>query len=418
MNRLRIGLKPIYPMVPSQSDSWSCGHRMILILNRLFLAITKGPQPFSLENLEVNDEMISDVALRSLCEKGVSALLVESEPLYSHQAPKVAPKKRPAASLCGKPPGVKAEPNRDPAGSGKVAKKPQPDRQKRPAEDSMSLSTAPLKDQKDEESDVIQSLVGNALVSREVLREEKRLEDKAKNVLRRCGLSYNLDFQKGHRGVEWASFRGHWKEFLLGVLGEKDVACDICRSLIARFSIDRVAQEYVITPPRKKRAVPAVPLPDVPRNSDAEGEGDADAAMDPQLESPPKKRAKAGRPGKHDNDTAFDLMKYLREKREGLYRLLAEEEAIEIACLEEGGPPPCFQGNAKAASAMQWVRGLFSPTVLDEQPCFAIWMVFRCIQNFADIFSCCSSFRKTQNRIVCRCLQQTSGRLMRVPSRI
>ena len=143
----------------------------------------------------------------------------------------------------------------------------------------------------------------------------KRREQKIKLKLRSHGLDNDV-FQKAHKGTPMAGRGAHWKNFLRGAQGEIDIDCEVCACLLKKHNIDLSGQP---TPPRKKHA-------------DSANDSAANPVSEPnELQSPPKKRARAGRPTKQESaqDDTFCLLYYLAEKRPDQYRFLSKEEAIE-----------------------------------------------------------------------------------------
>ena len=55
------------------------------------------------------------------------------------------------------------------------------------------------------------------------------LFQEAKGVLRAHGLDYNWHFQPAHKGK---IAKGHWQQFLAGVMGKRDIDCTCCQQLM------------------------------------------------------------------------------------------------------------------------------------------------------------------------------------------
>lgn len=281
-----------------------------------------------LQDIKFQPEVFSDVAVWALCDGGVSGLSQPQSKGAKVEPPPLPPPAEPPAQPPAKPP---AQPPAQPVPcpEAKPAVPLPPARTK--AESTVTaVAAAPqsqAKIQKDEEpDDEDQMLVSVDMLQRasqlvddrQAIKETLDRERRAKRVLKKSGLDFNETFQKAHRGKEWCSHKGHWKTFLDAIMGEKEIDCSICQALVQKYNIDRLSEDLVLTPPKKKTKQKVQDDQNTANPQQPEG----------TLESPPKKRARAGRP-KRDQGPAFDLIQYLEEKRPGMYRFLEYAEAVE-----------------------------------------------------------------------------------------
>lgn len=145
-------------------------------------------------------------------------------------------------------------------------------------------------------------------------KRDKKEEQRAKAILKTAGFDFNRDWQGKHKGNQVP--KGHWKHFLECVLGKDDVDCVACQQLLVMFDIDRFRTQTGEDTPRSKKRI-------LSKSNGPEISGDGTTVY----QSPPKKRARAGRPRKEEAQH-FDLLEYLKTSRAGQYRFLDREEAI------------------------------------------------------------------------------------------
>ena len=163
-----------------------------------------------------------------------------------------------------------------------------------------------------------QAMIEERAQTKKVKKEEAR----AKEILKKAGLSFNADFQKIHKNTEFSGQSKHWKLFLNGIMGKDNIDCPQCQDLVAKFNIDRhmveeEKQEMEQTPQKAKRVSGSECTDLVPVSNPDE------------MQSPPKKRERPGRPKKSEEkkDSDFNLLQYIEQKRPNQYRFLESEEA-------------------------------------------------------------------------------------------
>lgn len=158
---------------------------------------------------------------------------------------------------------------------------------------------------------------------------QEALFQRAKTILKAHGIDYNTHFQPAHKGK---MEKGHWQQFLVGVMGRRDIDCPCCQGLIVSFGVSTLEKpELEVFGQPTSSAVPIENVGAVPDGPIDPAPGLAIAPFDPNY-TPPKKRARAGRPRKTENQEddppqSFNLLEYLEQKRFGMYRLLTKEEA-------------------------------------------------------------------------------------------
>ena len=150
-----------------------------------------------------------------------------------------------------------------------------------------------------------------------------RREKAAKASIKRSGMQFNFDFQPQHKG---RGQPGHWKDFVAAVAGLKDIHCSICIGLLEKYKIDRVGSEEEISAAQEAAVVAVATREAQQRFMDGDN-----------VDSPPKKRQRAGRPKKspptegeeQQQEVKFNLWKYLEAKRPNMYRFLSPDEAFD-----------------------------------------------------------------------------------------
>lgn len=323
--------KVVHGRVPEQRDGWSCGHRNVLIL-KFLLKLMKEQKLNSMVDLEVPEHVVSEDAIQSLCSHGAvdcPQKMIKSEPAKVERKAPAASAAHPATvkkveqesmESRQKHQKQRAKPKEDP---------PLPPPAAPPAEEPDASLSATKNESKACKADMADEAasppqmdaalvekVDDILEKRQSKKQQQRVQNDAKKLLKQCGLDFNKHFQTAHKRMRLES--GHWKTFLLGVQGEGNIDCEICQKLVLDFKIDRVArkeaseEELTATPQKQPRST----------CQDLVLVGPTDT-----LESPPKKRARAGRPRKAEERPTFDLKSYLEEKRPGMYRFLEAEEA-------------------------------------------------------------------------------------------
>ena len=156
----------------------------------------------------------------------------------------------------------------------------------------------------------------------------------AKDVLTDAGVNYNQHFQALHKSLLAEACpkqklpKGHWEEFLLGIAGEQEISCKACRALMIRHDLGK----YIEDRREKERSHADQSLPKT-------GATATEPQSTPCLEivpyvpqasraiSPPRKRARAGRPARGEG-ASFNIWKFCEESRPGVYKRLSEDEAM------------------------------------------------------------------------------------------
>lgn len=292
-----------------------------------------GDNPVRLDQIEIPDKAVGLAAHASLCEEGVGGLA------------KLRADKRPAVEVShsdGKDMEVKLA-KKVLKSHSKVEIQPvqivprdepesvTPDRTRvapglksemtPPADKARAPKRCREETSQEEGACVLESMVEQKLRERAGRKAQDALFQEAKGVLKAHGLDYNRHFQPAHKGK---MAKGHWQQFLTGVMGKRDIDCAWCQQLMMSFGVSTLKFEG---PPITSESAPIVDIP-----AGAEPVADPCLAIvpfDPNY-TPPKKRARAGRPRKQEQsmDTpAFNLLEYLQTKRAGVYRLLDREES-------------------------------------------------------------------------------------------
>lgn len=327
--------RPVNAKTPAQHDDWSCGHRMVLILHYLLHLHATNKLQGPLPEIEIPNEVLSEKALRRLCVLGVAGLRGLDELAASQAAAEGDELGQPSVPATGASSakqdmetGLKREGEDVMTESGSACrpKREKSSDEQQTSEKKRSKRFDPEKEQKHEpacdrqqvkptlvdddcENNLLVVRAGDLLNDRPQKAVQKRRETQAKAVLKKAGLDFNKHFQVFHRGTAFAGRSEHWKEFLNGVLGLRDITCDICVGLIKEYAIDIGSEQPTPQKKGKRKESAAVSAPD-------------------DLVSPPKKRGRAGRPSKDEAEAQkFSLLDYLTERRPDQYRFLDREEA-------------------------------------------------------------------------------------------
>lgn len=379
--------------VPKQLDQWSCGHRAILTVQLLLqkglgLRTPDGwLRPMS--RMVIAEEEISASALDGVCAGKMPAMPVKKEPPRLVKAPvttaairpctpikvkadiqaqldsKTSPVKSQAASRRGSfpqttgsaevaPPSrsqqtepglsksspmkqeAKPEPKPTKKSPPKGQAKPEPKPSERVTKDDPAAQNKSKLEKSDDDMDMsfedaLSQKVSEILELRQTNLIERKKMQRAKNILSKSGLDFNMHFQKKHAAkLE----KGHWHAFLLGVVGEPDPAqsgntpglsCVVCRSLLHEFKIHEFADMIKKEEEEKERNKKAG------KRVKPEGDENTDPnAMDmvPYTGQPEPlyKRMRPGRPCRGET-TNFDALKFLSEHRPGMYKILTRDEA-------------------------------------------------------------------------------------------
>ena len=154
------------------------------------------------------------------------------------------------------------------------------------------------------------------IAKQETSQKVREAETKAKQILRDHSVDYTFVFQSSHKGL---NIRGHWKQFLLGVAGQQDIECPRCQQIILDYKVCTVGNNHAFSRDKPDTLQPSLETAIVPY----------EPAPAPFLTTPPKRRSRAGRPRKGDAavECEFNLLGYLSEKREGMYKFLDIVEA-------------------------------------------------------------------------------------------
>lgn len=175
----------------------------------------------------------------------------------------------------------------------------------------------------------------------------RKSRERAKQILRLCGLDFNSHFQKRHM-MRLPS--GHWQAFLdavvaAGEAGEDSavsafitsVTCRVCKQLFLDFDIpgarDRHQQqkqsiaEKDLAPLPLQDAAAAGPIPEQTPGDALEGQlASMMDGFDADLEDGPARKKRRGRPRKGE-ESQFNVLEFLRDERFGQYHLLTPDEA-------------------------------------------------------------------------------------------
>lgn len=271
--------------------------------------------------IQVPESVVSDTALRQLCEEGILGM-PHAHGYGGHKgtsAGKTLPCKRPHVDL---ELSVKNEASELLAR--KKAKSEEVLPNKAPEVPAQPLPALCDDDHDDTDKDPIVSRASALKDERVNKKEIKRREARAKEILKMAGLCFNTDFQTAHKGTSVAGKGSHWKAFLAGLTSKGDIECHICLDLMEKFSVFKELERT--TPPKKRKECQLVVC--------------APSAPD-ELQSPPKKRGRAGRPKKSEVDEqTFNLLEYLESRRHGQYYFLTRQEANER---QKSGPKASAQ---------------------------------------------------------------------------
>lgn len=218
---------------------------------------------------------------------------------------------------------------------------PEEKRQKtKPEQDLQSKKAKPVPEQVQqtkkakpvpEQLDVVLAARADTIRSeRKMKKEQKQIENVAKQILRHAGLDFNDHFQKYHHGHLPA---GHWAAFLRAVHGPKaagdaeetDINCSECKKLMLRFNL-LDARNAIRGKPEEQALIPYDSLEaEICRAvMDAEKEEEEDRTEG-------RERSRRGRPRK-GNPVEFNILDFLKAERADMYEVLTEEQALWI-CL-------------------------------------------------------------------------------------
>lgn len=170
----------------------------------------------------------------------------------------------------------------------------------------------PSRKRKAKTAEEIDKQIEKTIENRENVQKQRNLEDRARAILREHGVDYTFGFQEYHKGL---NVKGHWKDFLMGVMGQKDISCERCQKIVMdykleTFRMDEPIQDSGTSQPTEQQLA-LVPVQPVPGQL---------------MVTPPKRRVRAGRPKKTEGPE-FNLLTYLEQKRGGMYRFLDRKEA-------------------------------------------------------------------------------------------
>ena len=263
--------------LPEQHDSWSCGHRIVVLVQFLLTnlpALGEGQRYRQrLDSFDVPPWVMSDNALKALIEGGGEKLdlaWAHREKRPNTDASTASPNKR----LC----------------------------QEIPQDNAPKLADAAVVEPEPIKSELsLVEVAGKKLAEREEKAAAKAMELRGKALVRKAGLDFNSDFQKAHRGV--ALPQEHWKEFLRGICGHTDVECSRCVQLVRKFSIDVVQPQQreedksgdkdMKDKQSQQQLVPTEPCCESTGQIVAYDQH-ADHPIASIMETPPKKRARRG----------------------------------------------------------------------------------------------------------------------------
>ena len=296
--------------------------------------VLSGDNPVRLDQIEIPDKAVGLSAHVCLCEEGVGGLAklrTEKRPVVelSHSDEKgmeVNPAKTFKSRTKVEIQQIQLVPRDDPETATPDRKRVTPDFK---SEMTPQADKAPAPKRcrseisQEDDACVLKSMVEQKLRERADRKAQTALFQEAKAVLRAHGLDYNCHFQPAHKGK---MAKGHWQLFLAGVMGKEDIDCVCCQQLMMTFGVSTLNYEG----PHNANSSASASIRDLP--DDVEPVADPCLAIvpfDPNY-TPPKKRARAGRPRKDEKcfDTpSFNLVEYIEQKRVGVYRFLDREES-------------------------------------------------------------------------------------------
>lgn len=275
-----------------------------------------------MDAIEIPDYAVGENALYKLCEEGVGGLKdLGSKKRPLEPQPSTSSQKNPKAEFSLVPfEGANSDEEKV------LSTLSTPKNGKRPAalcffEDTPTQKDAhPVKAEKQTKAKKIRTTLtaeefdqklAERVAHQEAKQKEREVEERGKQILRDHSVDYTFVFQSYHKGL---NIRGHWKDFLQGVTGQKDIECKRCQQIMLDYKVCTVENNEGTSRSSSN-------MPDAPQHPVVPFE----PAPAPIMTTPPKRRSRAGRPrrnGGAEGDCEFNLLEYLEEKRAGMYKFL------------------------------------------------------------------------------------------------